>query len=329
MKNVSIISLILLAFFMIGCKETPNIYKSELLGVWETDWDDILDGDLDELTVNEILYFADNGSFQQVFSGTVAFDDWENETEVSYTLGVEGTWEIKRPDEVILKYNLNALGVEIGKSSIEADYTDAAVGLLTGNWGGFLSGVLDSNKTDQLNKKVEAEVEKQITKFFKEMFREINKDKEALTKVRIDDNMMTAEINHGFFGREAVYNKVNTHDTYSESDINDDSGFIVELTGSIGDYPITMILDFKDFYNYDYGEVEGQYMYNSTKSSGYLTLKGIKKGYDLQLTEYNDKNEVTGRFEGTLNIYGNLARFEYSGTFTNYKGRTFTFNLSS
>ena len=88
-----------------------------------------------------------------------------------------------------------------------------------------------------------------------------------------------------------------------------------------------MYIDIKNINNYDYSRVEGKYRYTKSGSGSYLTLSGVKRGDTMELTEYNDKGEVTGRFEGTLQIFGRLASMEYTGTFTNYQGKTFSFSL--
>ena len=333
MKYINYISMLFMTAILFSCAKKEDV-TDKVPGVWETDWTDVLDGDLDDITVNEKIAFDSDGSFSQLFSGTVKFDDWENESEVSYLVAVEGRWEVEDADNIVLHYDMNQFATEIGKSDIEADYTDAAIGLLTGDMGDVFTGLLKSGNTDRLNKKVEAEVEKQITRYFKDMFHEINKDREAFTNVEIHGNTMSADVNHGFFGREAVYDKLDTSSysnaqTYSggsENGVyNESSAF--EFTGKIGKYPIEMYIDIKNINNYDYSRVEGKYRYTKSGSGSYLTLSGVKRGDTMELTEYNDKGEVTGRFEGTLQIFGRLASMEYTGTFTNYQGKTFSFSL--
>lgn len=74
------------------------------------------------------------------------------------------------------------------------------------------------------------------------------------------------------------------------------------------------------YINSDTGEF--WYYYNKIGSKGklYLTVM-TSSGNFLELYEQNKYGEVTGVFSGTLR--GN----SYSGTFTNYKGRQFPFNL--
>ncbi len=64
------------------------------------------------------------------------------------------------------------------------------------------------------------------------------------------------------------------------------------------------------------------YYYNKFGPNAKLYLSVLSNnGNFLELYEQNDYGEVTGTFSGTLT--GN----SYSGTFTNYKGRSFSFSL--
>lgn len=114
------------------------------------------------------------------------------------------------------------------------------------------------------------------------------------------------------------------YDRYADSD----EGFIVEFEGAIGKYPIQMALNFLDLDNYESCGVAGQYRYTETGEGGVIDLYGEKKGDKLVLKEYSEGN-LTGTFSGTLDIYGNLASFEYTGTFTTPQGKSFEFSLRS
>lgn len=120
-------------------------------------------------------------------------------------------------------------------------------------------------------------------------------------------------------------------DVYSAEEISvigDEDGFIQEFEGAIGKYPIKMVLNLTDITNYDYCRVVGKYRYTETGEGGVLDLYGEKRGNHLVLKEYSD-GKVTGTFSGTFMIYGNLASFEYSGTFTTSQGKSFEFDLHS
>lgn len=98
----------------------------------------------------------------------------------------------------------------------------------------------------------------------------------------------------------------------------------VELAGTIGQYPIEMSLHLADVDDDECG-VTGEYRYTAS-GGGMLSLRGEREGESLVLKEYNDKGELTGTFDGTCSV-GSV--FEYAGTFTNYKGTSFEFRVSS
>lgn len=208
------LSLALLGFLFISCAKKEDI-AGRFEGTWKTQWEDVLKGDVDDITVEEVIVFqnegysGNNGIFTQYFTGNVKYDDWTNETEISYSANVSGTWTVKDKDKIILKYDINSFNTKFGKSNISTGGEEAVYHLLTGDWGGLIADGLKSDSNDKkINKKIEAEVSKQVTSFFRDMFIEMNKDKKAMKKVVIDDNMMTCEVNHGFFGRDASYYRV-------------------------------------------------------------------------------------------------------------------------
>lgn len=103
----------------------------------------------------------------------------------------------------------------------------------------------------------------------------------------------------------------------------------IELEGTIGRYPIQMFLNLKDIKNYDTCEVTGKYRYTASGDGGMLNLNGEKKGDNLVLKEYDSDNHQTGTFNGTFEISDRQSSFEYTGTFTNAKGKNFKFSIKS
>lgn len=215
LHRLSWLSLTLLLFLVLStnCKEKKDV-SGEIVGNWKTEWDDILDGDLDEITVEEILILRDEneagskGRFVQVFSGSVKYDDWENETEIPYVVEAEGSWRVEKKDQVILNYDIDETTIKIGESTIEADYSDLGIGLLTGDLGSFIEGALQVGQVKELNRKVEDLVKKGVSSFFRSMFIEMNKEKKSLTSVVIYGNTMNCEVNHGFWGRDQNYYRI-------------------------------------------------------------------------------------------------------------------------
>ncbi len=329
------IFLISVAIILGACTSKDNI-SGKVEGIWETDWDDYLDGDLDDLTVNEVIAFDEDGTFQQIFSGSVKYDDWENDTKVKYVVGTGGKWHIVKPDKIVLNYDINQFVFEIGDVYLKGDYTDAAIGLITGDWGDVVSGLLSASNTTQINKKVKDAINEQLPKYFKDMFRKINKDKKAFYNVEISSGTLSATVNRGgFFGDDAIYDKKSesiSHNTSQKQNKSETSGdtddWIVEFEGSIGKYPVKMFLNIKDINDFDECEIEGSYCYTSSGSGDFISLYGVKRGETLELSEYNEEGEMTGSFDGRLDIFGNFSSMEYVGTFTNYAGKTFDFTLS-
>lgn len=118
---------------------------------------------------------------------------------------------------------------------------------------------------------------------------------------------------------EEGYEQVATEEAVAVGNEYPDGTDIWEFTGSIGKYPIVMWFDI----NSD-TDISGSYYYQSSGPDAKLSLTGIRYGDNLQLVETNDKGEVTGTFDGYINYPGR----SYHGTFTNYKGTEFEFNLS-
>lgn len=92
------------------------------------------------------------------------------------------------------------------------------------------------------------------------------------------------------------------------------------FSGTVGKYPIEMELTL----NSD-NSVTGRYRYTKT-GGGWLTLTGHRDGDYMELFEYTSDGQSTGEFSGTVNA--GMSWVEYSGTFTNSKGKSFKFSLN-
>lgn len=90
----------------------------------------------------------------------------------------------------------------------------------------------------------------------------------------------------------------------------------VILKGTINDrYKIVMQINVESY------SVSGSYYYIKNGSDNLLGLSGYFSKEKMKLTEYNEKGENTGLFDGTFDTTC------YSGTFTNYKGVKMPFKL--
>lgn len=67
--------------------------------------------------------------------------------------------------------------------------------------------------------------------------------------------------------------------------------------------------------------ISGSYYYTQNGSDNVLGLSGYLSNEKMKLTEYNEKGDNTGSFDGTFDAIC------YSGTFTNYKGIKMPFKL--
>lgn len=123
---------------------------------------------------------------------------------------------------------------------------------------------------------------------------------------------------------QGVYDEYAEDSEESTIEIADDDGFIQKLKGAIGEYPVQMVLNFKDIDNYNKCDVVGKYRYTST--GGVIMLYGEKSGDRMILNEYTNGN-LTGTFDGTFNIYSRGVSYEYAGTFTTSQGNSYEFYL--
>ena len=98
-----------------------------------------------------------------------------------------------------------------------------------------------------------------------------------------------------------------------------------EFTGKIGEYEITMKIDFADFD----GDSIGYYYYNSRPQTLFKLVQTELEAINLHgsmhvvLEEYTPKGNHTGTFDGQLECRGD----SFEGTFTNSKGKKFDFKL--
>ena len=125
-----------------------------------------------------------------------------------------------------------------------------------------------------------------------------NEDKQNQTKQIVDSKSVT---------------NVEKDTSSSGNDIIDNQS--MNLKGKIGNYPITMHLEF------DNKNVSGYYSYNSGSSK--LLLKGTINYNHIELNETTEEGRSTGHFDGKL------TGDKFAGEFINYKGEHFNFTLAN
>ncbi|MBP5573931.1 MAG: hypothetical protein J6X40_07175 [Bacteroidales bacterium] len=97
------------------------------------------------------------------------------------------------------------------------------------------------------------------------------------------------------------------------------------FTGKIGEYEITMKIDFADFD----GDSIGYYYYNNRPQTLFKLVQteleaiNIHGSMHVVLDEYTPKGNHTGTFDGQLESRGDY----FGGTFKNSKGKKFKFEL--
>lgn len=97
----------------------------------------------------------------------------------------------------------------------------------------------------------------------------------------------------------------------------------VTLRGKIGGkYPVEMQLDVSDL-----SDISGRYRYTASGSGYWLDLKGDIYKQHLSMKEYNEKGECSGSWEGEC-FDAEDSGWSFSGTMTNYAGKTFQVSLN-
>lgn len=97
----------------------------------------------------------------------------------------------------------------------------------------------------------------------------------------------------------------------------------VTLRGKIGGkYPVEMQLDVSDL-----SDISGRYRYTASGSGAWLDLKGDIYKQHLSMKEYNEKGECSGSWEGEC-FDAEDSGWSFSGTMTNYAGKTFQVSLN-
>lgn len=123
-----------------------------------------------------------------------------------------------------------------------------------------------------------------------------------------------------FFGKDDIQTEQQTEPATSmtaEVDEKDDQTAeirVMDLSGYVGQHPITMHLELDD------KNANGYYYYNAGSSQ--LQLTGTINDNHIELNETTQEGRPTGHFDGMM-IDG-----EYSGEFINYKGQHFIFQVS-
>lgn len=342
-----------LMWLFIGCSK-PDSVVARIDGVWETTWDDYVgEDDVDDIRVTETLALVHDhaslelGRFFQAFVGEVDYDDFDYEQTINFEVVVSGDWKIADNNNLVMSYDLESMQTSTGRSNVDADYSDAVVDLFTGNFVSALVGsAMSSNEQDRANERINKAVSKQVEAYFKNYLRELKHNKTVMKDIEIDGDVLRCEINTGWFGRDAVYDRKNqgraseltdgsslqTADNttseegdapcLSEDELLEGSCFRGKLNDK---YAIEFFYDTQTPVPYQY--VQALYHYGKG-GNGNLTLCGsIDVGGRMHLEEYNDNGRQTGTWDVVLSHDNGV--WYIRGTMTNYKGNSYSVNLST
>lgn len=352
-RNRSTGSLVLSALTLLcaACSR-PDSIAGYVDGIWETEWEDYVgEDDVDDIRITETLFLepeetsAEQGRFGQVFTGEVDFDDFEYEQTINFQVVVTGAWKIADNNNIEMSYDLESMETSTGRSNVEADYTDAVVDLFTGNFMSALVGsAMSSNEQTRANERINKAVEKQVEAFFRNYLRELKHNKTVMKDIEIDGDVLRCEINTGWFGRDAVYDRktppakkevvdVPSSQTPDSTPAEEGDGpcasedELLEATcfrGKLDDkYDIEFFYDTQT--PVPTNSLQALYHYG-TGNNGNLELWGsIDADGNMHLEEYNDSGKQTGTWNVVLSQVG--GGWKISGSMTNYKGKTFAVDL--
>ena len=196
---------------MVACKSNKIDISGGLQGVWKTDWEENkVEGGLTDMEVSETIAFLNDteagsaGKFRQVFIGTV---NTEASQKVFFAIVIGGEWQVVDVNGLKLIYNLDNMSTEIFKNAPSTFNSKTALELLKGNWNESVSTHAIESESDKFDSTTEGAIKPLITTYFRDLFREINKDKVAWKDVVIDGKIMTVKVSGGLFGKEVIYSK--------------------------------------------------------------------------------------------------------------------------
>ncbi|MEE0978313.1 MAG: hypothetical protein UH625_02785 [Muribaculaceae bacterium] len=124
----------------------------------------------------------------------------------------------------------------------------------------------------------------------------------------------TSKIVLDLFGTETTLNRV--EDEGEEQADNNE----YTLVGTVAGQPVKMVLTFMQ------GSVTGKYCYTNVNTQQWLEVEGSEENGVIVLTEKNADGMVTGTFEFNYNPV--MSPMVLIGSMTNYKGKTYTAELT-
>lgn len=337
-KNILCYLSLFLIVTLCSCKDTK--IARDMNGTWKrsyvTSYEDGTKSHIDEqisFHYDAIDKEKDGGTFVEICTGQEEADEDEINAKYRWVSKIEGIWKIEL-GTLYQHYNLSTLEVEIGEDDVDLKIKDEA--WLWNDWGELLTAGLYAKHT--IHENLKKETYKELFRSYKRLNNQDNQDI-GYSNVNINGNVLSYET--GDIGivklyrvkeRKAQERKHNIEETIMECDVNNNkepstldanpgrvshaTDFTYSLSGNIGKYQITMILDIDDV-----GNVSGYYYYDSQGPENPINLTGqysqTNSNFSLLTLHGNNQDVFEGSIKGE----------NYSGEFNNEKGSVLDFNL--
>lgn len=216
-KNYLFLSLFAM-LMLSSCDGNKIDISGSVQGVWKTDWDEKdIEGDIDDIQSSETIAFLNDseagtgGKFRQVYLGTAEYEGSGIDQRVAFAVVTTGDWHVVDVNGIKMTYNLDNTSISVANPNALTDKATLTRMLLTGDWNAPVSATITSNESDKLSPSLEEAVKQQLNTYFRNQFRDINKEKAGLNNVVIDGKMLTAKGNGGglmsFSGSDITYYK--------------------------------------------------------------------------------------------------------------------------
>ena len=226
-KLVTFISVALL-LMMTGCKSNKIDISGAVQGVWKTGWSEEKPvEDLENMDVTETIAFINDsesgstGKFRQLFQGTVDYTG-DGTERVAFAIVIAGDWSVRDVNDLQLEYDLNNMSTSVSKAGSGSNSSQSAISFLTGDWSESVTISEDNKGAENLSQKVEENSKMLLNTFFRNIFRDMNKEKVSMKNVVIDGKKLNCK--SAYLPGDVTYTKLdvnaaelNTHSSESNA----------------------------------------------------------------------------------------------------------------
>lgn len=212
-KNYLFLFCIAITLLVASCGGNKIDISGAVQGAWKADWTEknAKDG-LGNLDVSETIAFVNSneagsaGKFRQIYVGTVEPENAPSQ-KVAFAIVVAGDWQVEDVNGLKLIYNLDNMSTVVGPGSLDGNRTAATTAMLGGDWNGSVNASLASNGSDALDSSTEDQIKRLLNTYFRNLFRDLNKEKVTFNDVVIEGKVMTAKVSGGLMGSKITYFK--------------------------------------------------------------------------------------------------------------------------